>query len=136
MKKEKSCGCIVIDGDQVLLIKNNYGRWTLPKGHMEKGETEQETAIREVKEETNIDVNIISDKKYIISYSPKEGVMKNVVFFVAKPTSKSLKRSEKEITALEFFHFTEAKKLIAYPEIAEIFREFLVDYRDDLIKDE
>ena len=53
---EKSCGCIIIDKDRVLLVKHNAGHWDFPKGHMEDGETEIETAIREVKEETNLDV--------------------------------------------------------------------------------
>ena len=40
-KKEKSCGCIIIENDKVLLIQQVKGHWGFPKGHMEKGETEQ-----------------------------------------------------------------------------------------------
>ena len=58
MKKEKSCGCIIIKDDEVLLIKHNKGHWDFPKGHMEEGETEKQTAVREVKEETHMDVYI------------------------------------------------------------------------------
>lgn len=36
MKKEKSCGCIVIDKDKVLLVKQNDGHTAFPKGHVEK----------------------------------------------------------------------------------------------------
>ena len=64
MKFEKSCGCIVLNNEQVLLVKHNKGHWDFPKGHVEEGETEKQTALREVKEETNIDVQIISDKKW------------------------------------------------------------------------
>ena len=53
-EREKSCGCIIINKNKVLLIKQTKGHWGFPKGHVEKDETEIETAIREVKEETNI----------------------------------------------------------------------------------
>lgn len=136
MRKEKSCGCIVIKDNNALLIKNNYGNWSFPKGHVEKGESEQETAIRETKEETNIDVEIISDKKYSIKYSPKENVEKEVIFFIAKPLSKKLKKSEKEVYDLGFFNFREVMQLLSYEDIKEIFREFLNDYRKERIFDE
>ena len=62
MKYEKSCGCIIIDNRKVLLVKQTSGDWGFPKGHVENNETEIETAIRETKEETNIDVEI--DEKH------------------------------------------------------------------------
>ena len=55
-EREKSCGCIIINKNKVLLIKQTKGHWGFPKGHVEKDETEIETAIREVKEETGLDV--------------------------------------------------------------------------------
>ena len=58
MVKEKSCGTICFDGDKVLMVKHNAGHCAFPKGHVEEGETEFETAIRETKEETGIDVEI------------------------------------------------------------------------------
>ena len=68
LKKEKSCGCVIIENDKVLLIKQIQGNWGFPKGHMEVGETEVETAIREVKEETNLDVEINENKRYTLEY--------------------------------------------------------------------
>ena len=57
MKHEKSCGCIIIEDKKVLLIKQTNGIWGFPKGHVEENETELQTAEREVKEETNLDVD-------------------------------------------------------------------------------
>ena len=55
MKQEKSCGCIILnEKNEVLLIHHNAGHWDFPKGHVEEGETEVQTAIREVKEETGL----------------------------------------------------------------------------------
>ena len=45
IKKEKSCGCIIIKNKNVLLVyEKNRNFWGFPKGHMEDGETEIETA--------------------------------------------------------------------------------------------
>ena len=61
MLHEKSCGAIVYrkshGNTEILLIKHvNSGHWSFPKGHVEGNETELETAQREIKEETGIDV--------------------------------------------------------------------------------
>jgi len=53
-KKEVSAGIIVFRGDQVLIIRNRFGEWVLPKGKVEAGETVEEAALREVEEETGI----------------------------------------------------------------------------------
>ena len=45
-EREKSCGCIITKDNKVLLIKQTKGHWGFPKGHVEKNETEIETAIR------------------------------------------------------------------------------------------
>ena len=63
MKKEKSCGAVVYrmeDGSpEILLIKHrNGGHWAFPKGHVEKNETESETALREIQEETGLAVDL------------------------------------------------------------------------------
>lgn len=58
MIKEKSCGMVVFkeenDNLYILMVKHNAGHWGLPKGHVEENETETETAVREVFEETGI----------------------------------------------------------------------------------
>ena len=64
MKKEKSCGVIVIKREneefKILLLEHQKGHISYPKGHVEENETEEDTALREVKEETNLDVKLIS----------------------------------------------------------------------------
>ena len=65
---EKSCGAVVFyngkSNTRILLVKNNNGRyWSFPKGHIEIGETEKETAVREIKEETSLEVEIKDGKE-------------------------------------------------------------------------
>jgi len=118
--KEKSCGIVVFDEDKVLLVFHNLGHYGMPKGHVEKGETEEETAIREVKEETNCDAKIIPGFREPIEYSPKPGVMKEVVFFVGKALTKDLKPQEEETSDVFFINKSEAIKTITHKEEREV----------------
>lgn len=59
MTKVISAGGIVYKDNHLLMLKKKNGDWVLPKGRIEDGETLEETAIREVKEETNIDAKIV-----------------------------------------------------------------------------
>ena len=63
MIEATSCGGVVIFRGKILLLyksyKNRYDGWVLPKGTVEQGETHEQTALREVKEETDADASII-----------------------------------------------------------------------------
>ncbi len=112
MKFEKSCGAVVykvVSGVTLFLIEHMaLGHTSLPKGHMEKGETEEETAIREIKEETNLDVVLDTRFRHTISYSPYPGIEKTVVFFAAEAASDSLVNQECEVSALEWMPYEQA----------------------------
>jgi len=115
MKKEKSCGCIIInDKNEVLLIHHNAGHWDFPKGHMEDGETEVQTAIREVKEETNIDVEVKEEYRYSTKYSPKEDVIKEVIYFLARNISDNKQAQLEEVSEVKWFGMEEAIDKITY----------------------
>lgn len=60
MDKVCSSGGVVFLGNSVLMLKKLNGDWVLPKGTMEKEESSEETALREVKEETMIKAKIIT----------------------------------------------------------------------------
>jgi len=55
---------VIIDGSRILLIKRDKepfrGKWALPGGHVEYGEKVEDAAIREAKEETGVDINLVS----------------------------------------------------------------------------
>ncbi|MFI3306941.1 MAG: NUDIX domain-containing protein [Mycoplasmatota bacterium] len=119
MKTEKSCGTFIVDGQKVLIIKQKrLGDYGFPKGHMEAGESEMQTALRETKEETNVDVEIISDKRYLISYPKDDGILKEVVYFFAKAVNKDfLKMQEKEISEILWVDVEEVEKILSYENI-------------------
>ena len=122
LKKEKACGCIIIDNGKVLLVEQNSGFWGFPKGHVEDGETEVETAIREVKEETNIDVLIPNEnQRYVQEYIVKEEIFKQVVLFMAKKISNNEKAQECEIKNIKWFNFKDAIETITYDDTKNLF---------------
>ena len=114
MKYEKSCGAIIVEDNKVLLIKQIAGHWGFPKGHTEKGENEVQTALREIKEETNLDVKINEKYRYVERYSPKEGVEKEVVIFVAEKLGGETKPQEEEIQKIEWLDYNDALKKLTY----------------------
>ncbi len=84
---ESSCGAVVfrdIRGEvRYLLIKNRRSaHWGFPKGHIEQGETKQQTAYREVLEETGIHINILDNFECISKYKIRDKVEKMVSIFV------------------------------------------------------
>ena len=131
MKKEKSCGCIVInDKNEILLIHHNVGHWGFPKGHVEEGETEVQTAIREVKEETNIDVEVDEAYRYSTKYSPKEDVVKEVIYFLAKNINDNKQAQLEEVSEVKWFAMEDAINKITFDNS----RDILIQLKEDLEK--
>ena len=119
MFHEKSCGAIVFrrfhGNIQILLIKHiNSGHWSFPKGHIENNETETETAVREIKEETGIDVNIDPTFRESVSYFPKKDTQKVVVYFIAQAKNFQYKPQEDEISEIRWVDIGYAKQILTY----------------------
>ena len=126
---EKSCGCVVVNDDRVLLIRQNDNSIGFPKGHMEIGETEIETAIRETREETGLDVNIISTKKYKIKYYVDEIILKEVTYFLAKPVNHNSKIiiQKSELIDANWFLKDDVGKSLTYEQLRLLWEEILLD---------
>lgn len=89
--------------DSILLVKQNYGEqyWSLPGWIMELGESIDQTAIREVKEETGLDVRL---KRVVGIYSkPDEGAL--AVTFEGEISGGDLKQATNETSACGYFPF-------------------------------
>lgn len=90
-----------------------------------KNETEIETAIREVKEETNLDVEIDANKRYTMEYVTDKGKLKQVVLFIAKCIGGEIKAQECEVNDIKWLDFDEAIETITYDNTRELFKEIL-----------
>ena len=119
MKREKSCGAVLVrravSGWETLLIRHaNGGHWAFPKGHVEPGETEAQTALREIREETAIADSLWPGFRTVISYSPREGVVKEVVYFLAMPQGGGFARQREEVLDMRWVPAEEAAPLITH----------------------
>jgi len=119
-KLEISSGGVVFrkteSGLKILLIKDSYGRWTLPKGKIEQGETPQDAAIREIQEETGLTNLKIVDKLGKIKYFYRmhgQPIFKIVYNFLIESKKGQLKPNY-EIQDARWFNKIEAPKKGAY----------------------
>lgn len=101
MPEEKLAGAVVYRDDNknflFAFVHDIFGYWTLSKGHIEEKENAQEGAVREIKEELGIDIQIekeIGTNDYIASDPEKGKIKKIVTYFLASTKEKNLKLKE------------------------------------------
>jgi 8-oxo-dGTP pyrophosphatase MutT (NUDIX family) len=124
--QERSAGVVLVKDGEYLLLHYEAGHWDFPKGHLEKGETPEQAALRELNEETGItDAEILSGFAERIHYFfKKEGktVSKEVVFFVAKTKTSKVKLSF-EHKGFAWLPFKEAVEKLTYDNAKDILRK-------------
>lgn len=88
---QKSCGAVIFKKENgnvslLCLFQQHSQTYSVPKGHMEAFETEEETARREIKEETGLSVDFVPGFRETIAYELPGGKQKTVVLFLAECT--------------------------------------------------
>lgn len=127
MANEKSCGAIIYKIEnyvrKYLIIRGtgNYrGDCGFPKGHMEEGETEQDTAIREVKEETGLDIVPLNGFRTVDEHTlAREGRPNNRktnIYFLAECPDQDFVMQKSEVSEIVWVDYDEAMKSIQYEE--------------------
>jgi 8-oxo-dGTP pyrophosphatase MutT (NUDIX family) len=119
---EKSCGVLPYrfrNGNQeFLLVFESYSKcWSLPKGHMEAGETEEMTALRELEEETGLTAVLDTSHSAAIEYPISKVARKQVVFYSGEVSGEPKARPGE----IEKFKWVTAGELRDYlfPDMAE-----------------
>ena len=142
MKREFSAGGMVFHRNKeikILLIKDHVGKWTLPKGLIEKGETSEQAALREVKEETGLENLRVIEKLGNVKYFYQlkgEKIFKIVTFFLMEAKDEELK-PEWEIQDAKWFKIEEILEKNSYKNSIEIFKkglEFIKKNKSNLLK--
>ena len=133
-QKVISAGGVVLrpgqhDVEVLMCGRNADGLWALPKGTPEEGETLDETALREVEEETGVGTEIsalIGDIRYWSS-RPEEGVryLKTVRHFLMRPVSGDVSLHDHEFDEVQWIPAQEALKLLMHKNEARILRQAL-----------
>lgn len=109
---------------EILLIQDSKDRWTIPKGHIEQGETAKQTAVREIGEEAGLkDVNVLAWLgKIHFKYRrlDKLVLMTTQVYLVQSMNNKEHPTKEKWMNGIRWFSFNEALDAIEYADIEKL----------------
>lgn len=127
MADEKSCGAIVythVNGIRKYVIIRGTGIYRdyygFPKGHVEPGETEAETALREVQEETGLDVTILDGfrtvDEHFLAREGRPNDKKTNVYFLAECHDPEIRAQKSEVSEIILLDYNEAMQSLQYEE--------------------
>ncbi|MET9259214.1 NUDIX hydrolase [Amycolatopsis sp. NPDC004079] len=127
---ETSAGGLVVDPEReraVLIGRlDRHGRllWSLPKGHIEDGETVEQTAVREVKEETGISARVLHPLGAIDYWfvAQQRRVHKTVHHFLLEATGGELSDEDVEVTEVAWVPLAELETTLAYADERKLVR--------------
>lgn len=129
MTNEISCGAVVFTRRAgkllYVVVQSLEGLYGFPKGHMEIGETEEETALREVYEETGLKPTLIPGFRMVIEYPlpGKDGAVKRAVYFAAEYEEQIIRHQEEELLAATLMTYEEALAVLPFENIKRILEE-------------
>lgn len=109
---------------EILLIQDAKDRWTIPKGHIEKGETARETAEREIKEETGLqEMNVMNWLgKIHFRYRRQQSLvlMTTQIYLVKGEGDTDKLKKEEWMNGIGWFHSNKALDMIEYDDIGKL----------------
>ena len=126
---ERSCGAVVFTrterGIRYVIVESLEGIHGFPKGHAEPGETERETALREIREETGLEVRLLEGFRAEDEYAlpKKPGTVKRVVYFLGECNSRRPEPQRSELLSVKLLSFDEAAAVLEYESSRRILRE-------------
>lgn len=129
MTWEKSCGAVVftrVNGQvKYLLIANLKGIYGFPKGHVEAGETEEATALREIREETGLRVRLLPGFRTVDEHliPEKTDTMKQIVYFLGEFADQEIAYQKEELSGAYLVSYEEAMGMFQFESSRRILRE-------------
>lgn len=109
----------------VVVFRSQYGDWTLPKGKLEPGETAEQAALREVREETGLECRLLRPLP-AHEYVDNRGRRKSVTYWVMEPVSGEL-GAQNEVDEARWAPVDEALRLLTHQADRELVRANLTD---------
>lgn len=109
---------------EILLIQDSKGRWTIPKGHIEPGETAKMTARREIEEETGLRnfsvLQWLGKIHFKYRRAEKLVLMTTQIYLVQSLNARETLAAEKWMRGIKWFSFTDALDAIEYEDIEKL----------------
>lgn len=123
----KSCGVVPFrrngDAPEFLILLQTNRCWSFPKGHMEAEETETQTALRELEEETGLKARLIGGARTVSEYAISPLIRKQVVLFLGEVQGDVIPQ-EKEILNYRWVKFDELPNYLL-PDTFEACKELI-----------
>ena len=120
---EISAGAIVYTKNEgrirYLLIRDFHGNYGFPKGHLEKDETPEQAAVREIKEEAGIDIRLDTSFKVELNYVMPDGIDKTSVYFLGSYEDQKPVPQPEEVKEILSLPYEEALKIITFDNMKE-----------------
>lgn len=129
MKYEKSCGAILFCNFNGLIkwliirhLPEHGNHWDFPKGHMESGESELDTARREVFEECGLTFNLIEGFCELMTFNPTPDISKDVVIFLGETKSNLVHLEVDELADYKWLEYDDALNLLTFDRAKTILK--------------
>ncbi len=130
-----AASAVVVDGEgRVLLhLRADTGNWSIPGGAMEPGESIADTAVRELREETGIEVRpvrlvgVYSDPRHVVAYDDGEVRQEFSVCFLCRPVGGTVSSGSDETDDVRWFRRDELKDLRITPSIRQRLHDYFAD---------
>ena len=120
-KQETSAGAVTFHGNNVLVEHMKMGHYSMPKGHVEECDLNlEETAIREIREETGLDATILDGFHKESVFSPRPGAIKRVHWFVATVDDEKTIVQPEEVSEIYFLSPADALRVLTHDSDREI----------------
>ncbi len=120
---ELSVGAIIYTMDQetmkLLVIRDFHGNYGFPKGHTEKDETLEETALREIREEVGLEVCLDTSFQEELNYIMPNGIAKKSIYYLASYQDQTPVRQEEEVEEICLLTYEEALELLTFANMKE-----------------